>query len=847
VNKLLKTRLLILFIVVKSATSLAQAGMEINNNIDIYSPPGGNTYDFTRLKTYKTNNSDLYNKGFLDITKSPYNVGPNDGIDDTANIQNAIYDALNANLVCFFPSGTYNVSDQLRCIRQNSKDSRKFGVQLQGSTKGSKPVIRLADNSVFTTPNLSFNDKTLLFFDSILPKIDAAYKPILNPDGSFIYESDDTRHYGSQLRGFKIEMGNNPSKNAVSMSGAQYSTIEDIDISGDFYSGICDFPGSGGYTANITVDGGSYGIYQNSYRPNPTITGVTLTNQKAGAIWLALTRGPLVVTGFKIVSPNPAPGGYKAIQITGGSSATNTQRALCLTNGSIEIISSSFLTAIDNTISNSIAINNLYVKAAGIVKSGSSTLNGDGSKWLKMDTYTFTGTADAGTVYKDFSTQKTAPSAAYQYNSPLIDAASGPPADFVNKHTWNVSIMPSWEDADLLDISKAPYNATPENINTNDDDTDKIQLAINDAVSSGKTVFIPRGHFHIRKTLNFPSGLKIIGASKSISVIQPVTSPDFNPVIQTENNAGGSLIMSDFGILTIPYHTMLNIQTNNTILRDILTEIDAKSKNCYNLQWNCPYIKFTERPYYLFSGNAGGKIFGLSADQLVVPMGNPSSQQLLNFNLLKVTSNQPLEFHQLSIEHLDNSPQVQINGAENVSIFGFKYEGHHELLNVLNSNNVFVIGGSGNYSLTDLSNSRGLVYVDNASTNLSFQNLCRTKYGSTDVTNNWVIGEDATKKVTGGNSVNSFLLGVPSLSVNDAYNAISETSIKPYINPLTKELTIEDLLGNETIQIYSMLGNNVINTKNTDGTIARINITNLSTGVYIVKVNNQVTKFLKNF
>ena len=860
-NQFLKTKFLILVLFMQCYFSFAQAGMEVNYNVNIDNPQQvkneanqlvDNPYDFTRLKSYKLANPVSFDKGFLDVSLAPYWVtGHISKTADynTTNIQNAIDDALEGNLVVFFPGNrTYIVNKQLRCIRKNAKDSRKDGVQLLGSKLGTKPVIQLVDGSNFGSTG-NAKDKTLLFFDSVLPTlIGDSYTPVPNPDGTYNYSSDASRHYGSQLRGIIIDMGNNSNNNAISMNGAQYCSIEDVEIKGaSFNAGIIALPGSGGFTANVSITGGNYGIYQTDYRPNPTITGLTLDNQSTAGIYLGLTRGPLVVTGFNIKSPNPAPAGYKGIQIVGGTINSNVQGALCLTDGSIEIMgSNATLIAVDNSSQHSLTIKNLFVKAGIAVKSSTThILNGTISNWKQMASYNFSGTTDAGSVYKDFTTQKTAQGALYQQNSSLIDAVSGVPTDLVSKHIWVTSAMPSWQDTNVIDISKAPYNATPENINATDDDQDNIQSAIDFAVANNKTVFIPRGHFHIGSTLNFPSGLKIIGASKSISVIQPLTNVDFNPVIQSGNSASGSLIMSDFGVLTVPYHTMLQIQTNNTIIRDVLTEIDAKSKSCYSTS-NCPYITFVARPYYLFSGGAGGKIFGLCADQLVVPMGNPSSKKVVDYNLLKVTSTQPLEYHQLSIEHLDNSPQVQFNGAANTAVYGLKIEGHFELLNILNSNNVSIIGGSGNYGLEDTTNSRGIIFIDNSSTSVLIQNLVRKSWG-TDVATNWIKGVEASKTVPSSYPVLSFTIGTPSNARMAKDTKIVATGSIPYINPLTKELTIENLVNNETIEIYSMLGNRVIQTRNVNGSVARINISDLSTGVYIVTVNNQATKFLKNF
>ena len=54
--------------------------------------------------------------GCLDVTLPVYGADPSGTADSTVAIQNAVNDAYDYRMVCFFPSGTYNVSDTLRCM-----------------------------------------------------------------------------------------------------------------------------------------------------------------------------------------------------------------------------------------------------------------------------------------------------------------------------------------------------------------------------------------------------------------------------------------------------------------------------------------------------------------------------------------------------------------------------------------------------------------------------------------------------------------------------------------------------------------------------------------------------------
>jgi hypothetical protein len=55
------------------------------------------------------------------------------------------------------------------------------------------------------------------------------------------------------------------------------------------HEGVIGIPGSGGFTANIEVVGGQYGIWQDAYRPNPSASGVRLVNQTAAAVLITST------------------------------------------------------------------------------------------------------------------------------------------------------------------------------------------------------------------------------------------------------------------------------------------------------------------------------------------------------------------------------------------------------------------------------------------------------------------------------------------------------------------------------------------------------------------------------
>ena len=827
---------LIIFLLTFNTICYATAGMEVDKNVVITNNPTR----FANLIPYK--DIQPLAKGYIDVTKGPYFAAGDGVTDDTQKIQNAINDARDGNFVVFFPGDkVYLVSNQLNCIRtaDDANASRKFGIQMMGSTKGKKPVIKLKDGSTVT-------GKIVVFYDAVFT----------TTTGGVITASvsDDSRHYVSHYRGIDIDMGNNSTVSALSMSGAQYCSIEDVNIyssstapGAHFNAGISDLPGSGGFTANVSVDGGNYGILQNSYRPNPTVTGVTLTNQLVSGIRLLNTRGPLVVTGFKIVSPAAPSAGYNAIYANcAGSNPANVQASLCLTDGSIEILGSTSRTAIYN-FDQSVALNNVFVKSGTVISSGSPAqiLAGSINDWEKISNYIFTTLSDNSTVYADF-VKLNNQTANYQLNDLLVNI-SQPSADLVSRHVW--ASMPSWEDTNLVDITA--YGATPENVNATDDDRAAIQAAIDDvtnptSLNFGKSVFIPRGHFHISGPLNFKSGLKIIGAGKTISAIQGLNDRVYGaiPMIQTADDANGSLVMSDFAIIPYPNITFLNIRTNNTILRDIVTEAVASTKYVYpgSAHWlNNPGV-----PYLLFSGNAGGQIHGICTDQIATASVVEANPPVPGYHFMDVTSRlHQLNFYQFSSEHIENSPQILISNAKNVTIFGLKHECHQELVDITNSDSIQIIGGSGNTTL-DRADYKALIVIKN-SKNILIQNICRKPPGTPDdIAKFWIKSEKDS--VSAAYGVLSYSIGNISLTAlnNPIYNK-SGSDLKVYTNDKTKELIIDGISANEMIEIYNAIGVKVLAVRNTEEQVAHINIGKLLSGIYVVKINNEAVKFLKNF
>ncbi|WP_289055431.1 glycosyl hydrolase family 28-related protein [Carboxylicivirga marina] len=695
-----------------------------------------------RLEEYAKNNPDKTHKGVIDVTCAPYNA-KGDGItDDTQAIQDAIDDAYPNSFMVYLPGGkTFLVSKQLKLIAP--LETRQYGHQLVGAENGIKPIICLKDGS-------TIDNNILVFFQLNSPTKGKA----------------PASHYGFTFRNINIDLGNNPEAIGIMAAGAQQCVLEDTKIYGKaFKAGIKDLPGSGGGCVNIHIVGGDIGIDQNQHRANPTIEGLVLEEQKEYGIKLQNTRGPLVLAGFKITAPQNPSAKYRAIYLNNTYGDIKESGALhhaiadmCLTDGSIEVPGEGGI-AISNG-SQDVTLVNVYIKADKLIESGVTTapyshLAGDKNKWKKISKYMFTSKLDKGSVViggKELNDRTNN----YVLSEKLINEA--PNEDIYSKHSY--SGIPDFNDPNIVDITE--YGATRANKNADDNDAIAIQKALDDvsdpkSKNYGKTVLIPRGNFDLEQPLFVKKGTKLIGTAKSSSKLVAKTAWDYKDgaIINTADDAEGNIILSDFTIMGHPRMCYLRVQSANTIVRDIVTE--DKRRYGWPQADNWKKNKKKGAAYIEFCKNAGGKVYHISADHIALDDRYRSNVPVSGYHIVDVNNTtNPLTFYQLSVEHHPHSPSIMIKNAKNTTIFGMKYEGPAEHLNIVDSENIQVIGGSGNYYM-DREYDRAIVVISN-SKDIVLRNLTRkSKSGKlfnrtvTDITKYWIM--DSETKVTGDYSV----------------------------------------------------------------------------------------------
>jgi hypothetical protein len=197
------------------------------------------------------------------------------------------------------------------------------------------------------------------------------------------------------------------------------------------------------------------------------------------------------------------------------------------------------------------------------------------------------------------------------------------------------------------------------------------------------------------------------------------------------------------------------VQSANTIVRDLVTEDKFRYGWPQADKWE--KNKREGAAYIEFCKNAGGKVYHISADHIALDDRYRSNVPVSGYHIVDVNNTtKPLTFYQLSVEHHPHSPSIMIKDAKNTTIFGMKYEGPAEHLNIVDSESIQVIGGSGNYYM-DRETDRAIVVISN-SKDIVLRNLTRkSKSGKlfnrtvTDITKYWIV--DSETKVTGDFSV----------------------------------------------------------------------------------------------
>lgn len=669
-----------------------------------------------RVIEYKSKHQALFSQGYLDVTKAPY-LAVNDGSKDTAlALQSAINDAFASNLVVYIPKGTYLINKSLRLFQSRDKlgmGQRKFAHILLGP-----PGLAVDERPVFKL-GASIQGPFIHFAYVNRPKENRLDRVEVNDAGEIKVgeetvsfenlEEDASRHYNAHFRGINIELGNNPGAIGLHMNGAQYCVVENVRISGEnFAVGLKNLPGSGGSVTNLEVIGGEVGILQENFRPSPSVHGLRLINQKRSGLEINMVRGSVTIVGFEITSVENAPVSYRGIR---------SGRPANLINGRIEVKNSTS-SAIENANWDFFAKNVSY-KAKRFISSsiGQNHLIVDGSPSEErlIEEYIFASNKSPLVIENGKNLQKGEPWHRVTGNLPTTLIKDHAAEVLKNYHLFDFQqgtrrVDPPRDRSGLVDVTLV--NPTVEGVATPDNDTDDDAVAINAALRStlsgenkGKTVFLPRGYYHVRTPIIIPEGTRLIGASNTISVIV-VDAERFNfqgdyysSIVKVEKNDETlkPAILADFAIFAkspqkdplvteIPKSSRISYLrvSGLTQLRDIQFTQFHKGTDTSLFVHAAPTIHFQE--------GSGGDFYNLGFDEYSATAPKPS------YAIMKIEKNSyPINLYQPYLEATGAySPNLWLQKATQVSLYGYKFEDSGQIARVNSSSKISIIGASGN-------------------------------------------------------------------------------------------------------------------------------------------------------
>lgn len=629
---------LVLFSFLFSCPFLARADFKIVNTI----PPGTNPTD------------PLLIKGYLDVTKVPYLADNTGVVDSTAVIQQAAIDGRDHQLVVFFPTGTYKVSNTIDMWMEKDPGTtapkREFPTHIQGSELGARPTIVLADNS----PGFEAGTKKpILFFRAqdvdrpateFLPGVTSA------PDNAY-----------HSLRWMKLDVGNgNPGAVGVRMGTSQGGMMEDVvvDATGGF-AGVYDSPGMGGGTYNLEVTGGEYGAYITYGKFTYPIPGGKTENVITGSRFLmmagckfsgqtkagiyAIHNQPMVFVGNHFDVPTGAVG-IELHQDEGTPAHTNKTAAVNVVDTTFKLKNNHV--GIWNPELHPVYMKDVYVSSGAVIVRNAT------DDWIfgqrsRVTEYAFTDPAmSLNMINGQAGTAEIRSAVVWSLELPSIDAQRA-------LHTWTPGSLPSFQDAGV--VNAKDFGVIGDGTA---DDTAALQAVIN----ANCKVFLPKG-VYMTNNVTLPADTHLFGVSRFITSIFGINAsmaPN-RELISTVDSATGTGSISWMHLLQskddpVGYHPLVWRLGRNSIVH----AITADDFDSGPLE--------TDTKAFWATGSGGGRWFGLQEDLRQIA-GHPGFRAMLIQGTVE-----PLSIYGWSTERLPDEPMVEISNASNVRFFHFKIE-----------------------------------------------------------------------------------------------------------------------------------------------------------------------------
>ncbi|MEI7729791.1 MAG: glycosyl hydrolase family 28-related protein [Verrucomicrobiota bacterium] len=622
--------------------------------------------------------------GYVDVTKSPFNADPTGKKDSTSALQAAANFARDHQMVCFFPSGDYRISDTLSCIQQLYR--RSNGRVLGGHLF---PNLLVGSRAGAQRPRLILAPRSVGFSDPQKPKYTVYFwaRGYLNPttagrvgDGLGPETEQPNISMNQMLVNLDIVIGEgNPGAIALRHQAAEGSAIEDCTIDATHgLIGIQGGIGSGGSSAGVTIIGGRIGLdftgYMSGTQPTPVITGFTLRGQTEAAI-RSTSRQTLVAAGLRIIADRSV---GPLIQV--GENLSANQGQLTLVDGEIvfegETLQKPNRVAVASDCG--VYLNNVYVRnATKVVRDAKQKveLAGNPNGWLRVEAYAHTSSPR--------------PNQGVEYRYPVyadgqripewrrVEPDKTPPDGLQARHLWRPD-FPNFESKNAANVKSAPYHAKGDGVA---DDTDALQRAIDQS----EIVMLPKGCYRISRTLELKPRTKLIGAGQHLSFVVATATGAFAdskkpaPLVRTADTAEAETILAFLGLFAardIAGAQALHWRSGG---RSVFRGVEIQEQSIYGFAPRPRNDRASEEPRtqppVLITGHGGGNWYNYRGARLVVDGAQG-----------------PLHFYQFSPQQVTS----ELRSARQVSIFGTKYEGNKPMLAVSDCDQIRCFGHGGN-------------------------------------------------------------------------------------------------------------------------------------------------------
>jgi hypothetical protein len=560
---------------------------------------------------------DLRQIGCLDVTEAPYAADPTGTDDSTAAIQRAVDDARDQGLVCFFPAGTYLISDTISCEQEVNRLDRPRHVDggtqhywpvhrpivLMGSTRGKRPVLKLSPQAVGfddpTRPKLALHIWAQTWFDA-----PGKQEPVWGKEQANI----SFNHF---FRGIDIDIRGHAGAIGIRHSGSQGSTMQDVTIHADgAYAGLNCCPGQGGGTHNVQVIGGQYGIVVEPDSRFPLLNACVFQGQTRAAIGYAKggSQVPTLLIGCRI-----EPQGDAAVDLTTERSHAGISMVDCvvaLPPGGV---------VVKTKQAENLFLENTFVRGAEAIHSGGRKTP-SATQWTHVARYSTHKDRAANLVNGALATGEIA-----------HWAVADTEPDYASIRSGHYQPGPSFEDPDAVNVRAFGARGDGQT-----DDT----AAFAKAIASHDKIFVPKGDYLLAGTLRFKPQTHLFGLNRTFASIgsgsgrsgggEPGPSPERDSfTIETADDARAA-----------PGLSFLTVRGR----------VDWRSGRG---------TMMLSRAAFQIAGNGGGRFYGVMA------MGRP---------LMLRGVRQPTALYALNVERVTENPQSEIQDCHHIRAYYFKVE-----------------------------------------------------------------------------------------------------------------------------------------------------------------------------